>query len=52
MIVDQLERVLEPLVMAVTLLTFVGFVSLLSFLIYSGWLRRRSEISSLDAVQR
>ena len=52
MIVDQLTQVLTSLTLVATLLTFVGFVSLLSFLVHRGLLRRKGDIPSLDALEQ
>jgi hypothetical protein len=52
MVVDQLERVLTFLAIGAALSTLVAFVSLLGFLIYDGWQRRKGITSPFDAVQR
>ena len=49
MIVDQLEGVLTSLVLGVTVLTLVAFVSLLLFSIYRGLPRTKSYTPSFDA---
>ena len=44
MMVDQWELALAYAVLVVTFLTFVGFASLLSSMLYRGWSRRKSVV--------
>ena len=49
MIVDQLEGVLTSLVLGVTAVTLVAFVSLLLFSIYRGLPRRKCDTPLFDS---
>ena len=44
MMVDHVELALAYVVLVITFLTFVGFASLLSFMLYRGWSRRKSVV--------
>jgi hypothetical protein len=44
MMVDHWELALAYMVVAVSFLTFAGFASLLSFMLYRGWSQRKSVV--------